>query len=212
MNSPTGPNPQTLNDLRKRNPGLATKTYHFIAPNPSYKAVNAEALKRIEKVTLEQLEEIDLSGLDLTTLPNELFELKNLRAIDLSRNKLASIPSEIQQLKDLNILIANENPITTVHKDIDELQNLVTLSLVNCQLPEFPEGILAIKSLRSLQLEGNKISEIPLGLKDMEIEEINLLGNPIRNLPEEFFTTTSARLFHYFNDREENPDTRNFTA
>ncbi len=206
------PSPKTLQDLRKQNSGLSTKTYHFIAGNPSYSQVDAEALNRIGHALNAHLDELDLSGLALMSLPTEIFELNSLRTLNLSGNKLSTIPEEIGQLTELRILAANENPITFIHKSIDKLQNLVTLSLVNCQLQEFPEGILSIKPLKSLQLEGNKITEIPLRLKDMEIEEINLLGNPIRNLPEEFFTTTSARLFHYYNDREQSRDTRNFTA
>ena len=42
--------------------------------------------------------------------------------------------------------------------------------------------------------------------------QINLIGNPIRNLPQEFLNTTSARLFNYFNDREQSQDTRNYKA
>ena len=79
-----------------------------------------EALGRIAKVKANKAEILSLSGLGLTTIPPQVFELTWLREFSLSRNRLTVLPPEIGQLTKLKLLWLNENNLT----DLAGLANL----------------------------------------------------------------------------------------
>ena len=81
---------------------------------------NKEALARIAKVKANKAEILSLSGLGLTTIPPQVFELTWLREFSLSRNRLTVLPPEIGQLTKLKSLWLNENNLT----DLAGLANL----------------------------------------------------------------------------------------
>lgn len=125
-----------------------------------------------------------LSGLELTSLPVELFSLSRIRSLDLSNNKLSQIPADFKNLKRLEVL-----------------------NLSNNQFSDFPSFSSLPQSLRKLVIRGNRLKSINLhnestltylvhlDLEDNEIihfyysdstvgglRELNLRGNKIENL------------------------------
>ena len=79
--------------------------------DPSY----YEALKKIEQAVRDEVETLDLSGMELTELPPEIGKLSGLKILILGRidfitlryigNSLSSLPAEISQLTNLTGLL-----------------------------------------------------------------------------------------------------------
>ncbi|HVW99897.1 MAG TPA: leucine-rich repeat domain-containing protein [Candidatus Babeliaceae bacterium] len=86
---------------------------------------------------LSTIEELDLSGLDLKFIPEEIKLLKNLVALKLSGNPLLSLPEAIRDLKKLRYLI----------------------------------------------IEGIGLKKLPEFLRNMPLACLNIMHNPIANIP-----------------------------
>ncbi len=80
-----------------------------------------EALARIEQAKKEKSTTLDLSGLELTTLPDQLFDLVHLKELNLSGNNLTGIPPHISRLEALEVLKLWENQITGLPEEIGTL-------------------------------------------------------------------------------------------
>lgn len=76
------------------------------------------ALERIQAALAEGTTELDLSDMDLTTLPPEIGQLTNLTWLDLSENQLPALPPEIGQLTNLTHLNLSGNPLTDPLPDV----------------------------------------------------------------------------------------------
>jgi hypothetical protein len=61
--------------------------------------VSRKKMPRYDEKTLLKITELDLSCLELLSLPEELGNLVNLKKLDLQGNKLASLPKNIAALK-----------------------------------------------------------------------------------------------------------------
>ena len=71
---------------------------------------------------------IDISGLSLTSIPNELLELTQLTKIDMSNNQIKSL-DKISFFKNLTELNAKNNKISKLSEDILECTQLDNLRL-----------------------------------------------------------------------------------
>ena len=160
---------------------------------------------------LSKLLFLELSRNELKDLPSEISQLSNLETLNLSNNNLGTIPPEIGRLVQLSALYLDGNQLKYLPPTIGKLINLEYLSLVNNQFVEFPYDIRKMKKLRVLDLGynmlqffpseiekltnlkvlslyNNLIREIPTETigKMKNLEEIELRGNPLTNLSEEF--------------------------
>ena len=80
---------------------------------------------------------LDLSGQDLTELPEYITKLTKLNELDLSDNNFTEFPQILYQVK-----------------------TLLSINLENNQLKSMPEDIsVQLPSLQSIRLEGNNLSE-----------------------------------------------------
>ncbi len=73
-----------------------------------------KTLKRTIEAINSKANQLDLSSLDLTSLPLEIGRLTNLQTLYIRGNQLTSLPPEIGQLTNLQTL--DRNP-TTRHAD-----------------------------------------------------------------------------------------------
>lgn len=116
-----------------------------------------EANERIREAKIKQYGYLNLSFLNLTAIPDEVFELPKLELLILIGNKLTELPPKISQLKNLLTMSLNSNHITRLPKEIAELKNLRILDLGNNQLTELPREIAKLEKLTSLELSGNDL-------------------------------------------------------
>ena len=61
--------------------------------------------------TLKQITKLNLSGLDLKEVPEDVFLCTNLTKLDLSHNQICRIPKEIEKLKKLKVLNISYNQV-----------------------------------------------------------------------------------------------------
>jgi len=80
---------------------------------------------------LTELENLNLSNNQLTSLPSELFSLKKLKYLQLDHNQFKTISSSISDLSTLENLNLSYNELTSLPNEIYDLKNLKTLSISN---------------------------------------------------------------------------------
>ena len=80
-----------------------------------------EAEERIEAARKSSARELDLSGLDLTALPEAIGNLTALQQLDLGGNQLTALPEAIGNLTALFSLNAAYNQLTALPEAIGNL-------------------------------------------------------------------------------------------
>ena len=99
-----------------------------------------------------RLIKLGLSGLALTQLPPELWQLTNLQELDLNENQLIRLPPEIGKLSNLRELELRGNQLNELPSEIDQLTNLQELDLSNNQVKRLPTEIGHLTSLQTLNV------------------------------------------------------------
>jgi internalin A len=185
-----------------------------------------EAKKRIREALRTDAVELNLSGLELTeipeliaqltnlktlflfnnqltSLPNSIAQLKNLKTLFLHINKLTSLPDVITQLKNLQELYIHENKLTSLPDEIAQLKNLKTLDLENNKLTSIPDAITQLTNLQSLCLSGNELSSLPSMIAQLtNLQRLDLENNQLESLPEGIKQLSQLeQLYLHFNAR-----------
>jgi len=122
-----------------------------------------------------ELEELNLSGNQISTVPPSIERLRGLETLNLSGNRITSLPSALGRLKNLETLSLGGNMLETLPDELRGLKSLQQLDLSNNKLAGIPECLLKLKNLRLLNLRGNPIpgEEIQRVMElhpDLEIE------------------------------------------
>src|SRR5688572_20015174 len=87
--------------------------------NAQYDPVPYEiAQNRIQEAVENEATELDLSGLNLTELLPELWQLSGLEVLHLSDNQLTSLPAEIGQLTNLRVLGLSYNHLRSLPPEL----------------------------------------------------------------------------------------------
>jgi Leucine-rich repeat (LRR) protein len=93
----------------------------------------------------ENLEYLNVSGIGLEKVPEEIGNLKNLKSLYLENNRLKNLPKEIGNLENLGYLNLENNSLKNVPEEIGNLKNLKSLYFANNQLvPNFTDRKLAL--------------------------------------------------------------------
>ncbi|AXT50163.1 hypothetical protein D1818_04700 [Aquimarina sp. BL5] len=144
---------------------------------------------------LEDLTILRLKDNGLTSIPNELFDLKKLEELSLSGNS-AIIESDdflpglfslsnlkelvldqfgigeiegIGALTNLEKLFVENTSLDNIPSDIGQLSSLVELSFINGNFFEIPEGFFALNNVESIILRDNEnLTTLPEGFNSLE--------------------------------------------
>lgn len=84
---------------------------------------------------------LDLHNLELTDLPNELFQLKKLKWLNLNGNQISRLSEEFGSLINLETLGLSHNQLTRLPESIVNLENLQTINLNYNQLEYIPRNL-----------------------------------------------------------------------
>ena len=151
---------------------------------------------------------LDLTGLDLTEFPMEIFDVTNddapLTDLQISNNRIYHIPDEIGDLQLLERLGLAGNRLTKLpeSRKIEEIARIMgarklieELTGVHMQLPIFakplrylnrirklPENLSQLVALEELSVPGNQLLELPNLGKMFNLSDIDLHGNCIEDL------------------------------
>ncbi|HEX8348455.1 MAG TPA: leucine-rich repeat domain-containing protein [Hymenobacter sp.] len=99
-------------------------------------------------------ESVDMSGKQLTTLPDSVLAQTGIRELDLSNNQLTSLPDDISRLSSLEALNVENNRLTTLPASIGQLRNLKSADFSNNRLTSLPDELGNLAGLDSLNLSG----------------------------------------------------------
>lgn len=119
----------------------------------------------IKGKTKKQVAKLNLSGCNLTSFPENIFEYTNLTKLVLSNNRIKVIPSEIIKLKKLKMLDLANNEIKTLHGTVFKLPKLKILNVYGNQIAKFPKQVFE-----------SHLEKIIVGKNPMENEEIEKIS------------------------------------
>ncbi len=122
----------------------------------------------------------------LTTIPKEIFDLSNsLEILDLTGNNLSDLPNDIINLTKLKILFLSDNNFTAFPEVLGKCSQLEMIGFKNNQIQFISEYALPIKT-RWLILTNNQLESLPASIgKCHRMQKLMLAGNQLKSLPVE---------------------------
>jgi internalin A len=129
--------------------------------------------KKLEMISL------DISGLDLTSIPQGVTEITNLIKIDLSHNRISDYRF-LEKLDSLRILYLSSNQISDI-SFLEKTKNINSLDLSHNQISDI-SLLEKMKKIQSLDLSHNQISDISFLEKTKNILSLNLCFNQISDI------------------------------
>ncbi|MGL6000457.1 MAG: NEL-type E3 ubiquitin ligase domain-containing protein [Pseudomonas proteolytica] len=130
------------------------------------------------------LHSLELTGNELTRLPEVLSHMPGLQRLYLNDNRLQLteyMRAKLADMRGLRVLNLSDNPLIDPPQ-VSRIFELRHLSLSNCRLKELPSGLSRIPYLENVDLRDNDIVELPDWLftqSRQRAEIINLRHNPL---------------------------------
>src|SRR6266568_2070074 len=144
----------------------------------------------------DRLIKLGLSGLALTQLPPELWQLINLHELYLDNNQLSQLPPEIGQLTNLQTLVIHHNQLSQLPPELWLLANLQELYLDYNQLSQLLSEIGQLTNLHKLWLNNNQINQLPSEIGQLiNLQKLRLDDNQLSQLPPNLWQLTSLKNF-----------------
>src|SRR6266849_359920 len=150
---------------------------------------------------------LELSGLALSQLPAELWQLTSLQELYLHENQLSQIPAEIGQLTNLQKLRLDKNQLSRLPPELwqltslqrldldnNQLSSLQILWLSNNQLSRLPPELWQLTGLQKLYLHQNQLSQVPAEIGQLSsLQELYLDNNQLSQIPAEIGQLSSLQ-------------------
>jgi hypothetical protein len=121
----------------------------------------------------------------LTTFPREIFELADtLEILDLSGNQLTALPDDLPRLHKLQVIFCSDNPFTELPEVLGQCAQLTMVGFKANRIRHVSANALP-PHLRWLILTDNEIDTLPAELGHCtDLQKLMLAGNRLRQLPE----------------------------
>lgn len=160
--------------------------------------------KKIQHAKESKSISLDLKGLEIEVLPDEIGELTELKFLTLSENKIKFLPSSFSKLKKLERLHLKGNLFDKFPEEVLELENLDHLCLSGNEIEEIPKNINRLVNLQELFISDNKIKAFEYGLLDLlNMKHLCLHDNDIVSIPEDFGRLAKITELHLHNNKLE---------
>lgn len=132
----------------------------------------------------ETLEVLDLTGNQLSTLPDELAGFSKLRIIFCSENCFTELPEVLGRCPALTMVGFKANQIATVSAKALPA-GLRWLILTDNAVEQLPDELGQCDALQKLMLAGNRLRELPASLASCRnLELLRIAANRIERFPE----------------------------
>lgn len=152
-------------------------------------------------VQLSWLQTLSLEGNQLTTLPEFISQLSHLRWLDMDNNQLRSLPESVTQLPQLQWLYLSGNKLTSLPKFLARLSQLRTLTLSRNELTSLPVFISEFSQLERLSLSYNQLTSLPESVSYLlQLQELDLHNNQLTSLPEALRRLTRLERLYLHNN------------
>ncbi|MGE8232409.1 MAG: leucine-rich repeat-containing protein kinase family protein [Stenotrophomonas sp.] len=142
-------------------------------------------LEDLNNGALAGAQAVRLVNLGLTEFPQALFALADtLEVLDLSGNQLSSLPEDLRRLHKLRILFCSNNPFTQLPTALGDCAQLEMVGFKACALTRVSERSLPAQ-LRWLILTDNQLAELPAALGQRpRLQKLMLSCNQLTTLPD----------------------------
>ncbi len=151
-----------------------------------------ETRRRVDDAFHHNRSFLDLSNLQLTTLPPNLTNLTNLTTLHLGGNRLTALPESLANLTNLTTLFLSSNQLTALPENLTNLTNLTHLTLGSNRLTALPESLANLTNLTHLALDFNQLTALPERLANLtNLIELYLDCNQLTALPDWLTDLTS---------------------
>ncbi|PKQ72715.1 protein kinase [Aeromonas sobria] len=155
----------------------------------------------------ETLEVLDLTGNQLSTLPDELAGFSKLRIIFCSENRFTELPEVLGRCPALTMVGFKANQIATVSARALPAR-LRWLILTDNAVEQLPDELGQCDALQKLMLAGNRLRELPASLANCRrLELLRIAANRIERFPEWLLSLPRLAWLAYsgnpFSEREE---------
>ncbi len=132
----------------------------------------------------DTLEILDLTGNNLSSLPDDLDQLTKLKVIFCSQNQFKQLPSVLGRCSSLSMVGFKSNQIVDVPTESLPAQLRWLILTDNC-VKSLPENLGQCSKLQKLMLAGNQLVELPKSLALCHnLELIRISANQLSTLPE----------------------------
>ena len=132
----------------------------------------------------ETLEVLDLTGNQLSELPDALAECKKLRILFCSENNFTELPEVLGRCPALTMVGFKANRIATVPATSLPAR-LRWLILTDNAIERLPDELGQCDALQKLMLSGNRLRELPASLANCQrLELLRIAANRLEALPE----------------------------
>lgn len=136
----------------------------------------------------ETLEVLDLTGNQLSTLPDELAGFTKLRIIFCSENRFTELPEVLGRCRLLTMVGFKANRIATVPA-ASLPAGLRWLILTDNAIEQLPDELGQCSRLQKLMLAGNRLRELPTSLANCRnLELLRIAANRIERFPDWLLT------------------------
>lgn len=155
---------------------------------PLQKAARIRILLKENQEKLQKIEDLNLKGLGLTVVPEELNLFTGLKKVDFSDNWLAALPASLgENWTSLQEVCLDYNPVSVVRAGFGAgWVNLKTFSLVKGYVAFLPEDFGAFwTEIKTVNLNNNQLTHIPknLGMSWKGLERVFMDSNQLTDLP-----------------------------
>ncbi len=133
---------------------------------------------------------------ELTEFPREIFDLSDsLEILDLTGNQLSSLPDDLYRLKKLRILFCSSNQFTCLPEVLGRCPSLSMVGFKANKITHIPEAAIQTSSLRWFILTDNKLKTLPNKLGECKkLQKLMLAGNALTELPDSMANCSALEL------------------
>ena len=131
----------------------------------------------------------------LTEFPREIFDLADsLEILDLSGNQLSALPDDLPRLHKLRVIFCSDNPFTELPEVLGQCSQLSMVGFKANRIAHVsPKALPPL--LRWLILTDNALTELPAEIGNCEhMQKLMLAGNQLHRLPSELANCTRLEL------------------
>lgn len=126
--------------------------------------------------------------------PEAVFQYEDVEVLDMSFNELTTLPADIARLPNLRIAFFSHNDLTEVPTALAGCEQLEMVGLKSCNISSLPDGAFPA-SIRGIILTDNKLTELPGSIGRYEqLQKLMLTGNQLTELPRELAACQNLEL------------------
>ena len=140
----------------------------------------------------------------LTEFPAALYQLtETLEVLDLSGNQLSTLPDDLTRFARLRILFASNNPFSELPRVLGHMPQLEMVGFKACRIMHVPEDSLPAR-LRWLILTDNHVHQLPESMGQCtRLQKLMLSCNQLRQLPQSLQHCQALELLRIASNRFE---------